>query len=81
MKNFSDLLAIDCDLVVQQNDQTYVWPLLEPLEFSVKDHVVIDGIEVLPWYQYLAQNGVLHINEPFYRWLHRASNQGWLLEP
>jgi hypothetical protein len=32
---------------------------------------------------YLGYNGVwsFNINEPFYRWWHRASGQGWLLEP
>jgi hypothetical protein len=32
---------------------------------------------------YLGFNGVWQfgINEPFYRWWHRASGQGWLLEP
>jgi hypothetical protein len=32
---------------------------------------------------YLGFNGIwsLHITEPFYRWYHRATAQGWLLEP
>jgi hypothetical protein len=32
---------------------------------------------------YLGFNGVwkLDINEPFYRWRHRVTGQGWLLEP
>lgn len=32
---------------------------------------------------YLGFNGIwnLKINEPFYRWKHRVTGQGWLLEP
>ena len=52
-----------------------------PLEFSVNDTVTVDGTEILPKYQYLAVDRKLTISEPFYRWYHRVSHQGWLLEP
>lgn len=81
MKNFSDLLAIDLALSIQRNGHMYDHPLLMPLEFAADDRVIIDGIEILPRYDYLADNGVLSIQEPFYRWLHQVTGQGWLLEP
>jgi len=52
-----------------------------PLEFSANDSVTVDGIEILPKYQHLAVDGKLTILEPFYRWYHRVSGQGWLLTP
>ena len=51
------------------------------LEFSANDNVTVDGIEILPKYQNLAVDGKLTILEPFYRWYHRVSGQGWLLTP
>jgi len=52
-----------------------------PLEFSANDIVTVDGAEILPKYQHLAVGGKLTIPEPFYRWYHRVSGQGWLLTP
>ena len=52
-----------------------------PLEFNANDTVTVDGTEILPKYQYLAVDGKLTITEPFYRWYHRVSGQGWLLTP
>jgi hypothetical protein len=81
MKNFSDLLATELYLAVSINNTTYAVGLGMPLEFNVKDAVTVDGEEILPKYQYLAVNGRLTIPEPFYRWYHRVSGQGWLLTP
>jgi hypothetical protein len=41
------------------------------------DHLVTDPVG------YLGYNGTwtLDITEPFYRWRHRVTGQGWLLEP
>jgi hypothetical protein len=81
MKNFSDLLATDQHLAVSVNStvQSVGWGM--PIEFVATDTVTVDGVEILPKYQYLAVNGRLTISEPFYRWYHRVSGQGWLLTP
>ena len=81
MKNFLDLLATDYCLDIHVNGQFTQSGIRDYLEFNVTDTVTIDGYEVLPRYQYLANNGVLKINEPFYCWYHRVSGQGWLLNP
>ena len=81
MKNFSDLLATELHLVVLINNTTCSVGWAMPLEFSANDTVTVDGEEILPKYQYLAVDGKLTIPEPFYRWYHRVSGQGWLLTP
>lgn len=81
MKNFSDLLATELSLEVMVNGQRARAGLHDNLKFQANDTVEIDGIEILPKYRYLAQDGVLSITGPFYGWLHSASGQGWLLEP
>jgi hypothetical protein len=52
-----------------------------PLDFAATDTVIVDGVEILPRYQYLAVDGRLTITEPFYQWYHQVSGQGWLLKP
>jgi hypothetical protein len=81
MKNFSELLATELHLDVSINNNTTAVGLYEHLTFNADDQVTVDGIEVLPKYSYLADAGTLSISEPFYRWYHRVSGQGWLLEP
>ena len=81
MKTFSDLLATNLKLSVVVDDQEFFVGLHERLKFYADKHVVIDGIEVLPKFWHLSQDGVLLIDEPFYCWYHRATNQGWFLEP
>ena len=81
MKNFSELLATELKLHVVVNGTATVVDLHDHLIFNVNDTVVIDGVEILPRYQYLANDKKLIIPEPFYNWHHRASGQGWLLEP
>ena len=81
MKNFLDLLATKQHLDVVINGSTSVAGLHDHLTFSQHDVVTVDGIEVLPRYQYMASNGVLQIAQPFYCWYHTVSGQGWLLEP
>jgi hypothetical protein len=81
MKNFSDLLATNLWLTVCKNQKSYSAGLHTLLEFDANDTVTVDDIEILPQYQYLAVDGKLTIPEPFYRWYHRVSGQGWLLEP
>ena len=81
MKNFSELLATDLKLTVIKDNQKYVLGLYDQLEFEVGHSVIVDDIEVLPKYSHLAVDGKLIINEPFYRWYHRVSGQGWLLTP
>ena len=81
MKNFSDLLATELHLVVSVNNTTYSVGWGMPLEFNANDHVIVDGIEILPRYQYLAVDGKLTTSVPFYQWYHKVSGQGWLLTP
>ena len=81
MKNFSELLATDLKLNVVVNGTATDANLLDLLIFDVNDIVTVDSIDVLPKYSYLAINGQLTINEPFYCWYHGVSAQGWLLTP
>ena len=81
MKNFLDLLATELHLAVSINNTVYSVGWAMPLEFDASATVTIDGVEILPKYQNLAVDGKLTILEPFYRWYHRVSGQGWLLKP
>lgn len=81
MKNFSELLDTKLELDITVNGFHYSADLLAPLSFAEDGFVEIDGIEILPRYRHLAENGMLSFNEPFYCWLHRVSGQGWLLTP
>ena len=81
MNTFSDLLATEFYLDIKVNGNSVRADIRGCLEFNAEDNVTIDGFEILPRYQYLAQDNVLKINEPFYCWYHRASGQGWLLKP
>jgi hypothetical protein len=81
MKNFLELLATDLKLDIVVNGTVISAGLHEVLIFDTNDTVIIDNIEILPKYQYLADNGKLTISEPFYCWYHRLSGQGWLLTP
>ena len=81
MKNFSDLLATEFKLQVVVNGNCTTAGLLEPLSFRADAVVTVDGIEVLPKFWHLTQDGMLTIDEPFYCWYHRVSGQGWLLTP
>jgi len=81
MKNFLDLLATELTLNVCVNGQSRAVELHDWLSLDATDTVTVDGIEILPTYSYLATNGKLVIDEPFYRWYHRVSGQGWLLVP
>jgi hypothetical protein len=81
MKNFLDLLATELRLTVCVNDSIQLRSLHDAMVFDVNDTVTIDGIKILPQYRYLTNNQQLTISEPFYRWYHRVSDQGWLLYP
>ena len=81
MKTFSDLLATDFMLDIVVNGVATTGGLHDDLKFDANDTVIIDGIEILPRYQYLSQNNILSIKGPFYSWLHEVSGQGWLLKP
>ena len=81
MKNYLDLLATDLQLNITVNGDHCVAGLYDTLTFNKDDTVIIDGIEILPYYRYLVDNESLKINEPFYQWYHRVSAQGWLLKP
>ena len=81
MKNFFELLVTDFSLDIKVNGQATTANLKDTLVFSAKDSVTVDGIEILPRYQHLADSGVLTITKPFYQWYHQVSGQGWLLLP
>ena len=81
MKNFLDLQATDFYLNIEVNGTMTQVDLKDHLEFNASDRVSVDGIEILPKYQHLAQHSKLIIDQPFYCWLHRVSGQGWLLRP
>jgi hypothetical protein len=81
MKTFSDLLATDLYLDVTVNGKSICQNLNDTLQFDASDTVSIDGFEILPRYQYLAENNKLTIDKPFYQWLHHVTAQGWLLKP
>jgi hypothetical protein len=81
MKNFLDLLDTKLHLDVVINGDCRCVRLHDELLFDANASVSIDGIEILPRYQHLAENSVLTIAEPFYCWYHRVSGQGWLLTP
>lgn len=87
MKNFLDLLAtetwIDVEITAVQGASHQRCHLLQLIELQVKDpvSVKIDGFEVLDRGQFTPQGWHLAISEPFYRWRHRVTGQGWLLVP
>jgi len=81
MKNFSELLATDLQLEISIDGEPITAGLHDFLVFDAGRTVVVDGIEILPKYNYLADSGMLTIAEPFYCWYHRISGQGWLLKP
>jgi hypothetical protein len=81
MKNFLDLLATELTLDVCINGQSRAVGLHDCLTFNATDSVAVDGIEILPKYSYLSNNGKLIVDQPFYRWYHQVSAQGWLLTP
>lgn len=74
------------DLAVLGGSVTVMHPLLEPIDLVmgqdlVVEQITIDGFDVLPQWHWCLQDARLHIPEPFYRWRHRITGQGWLLEP
>lgn len=87
MKNFSDLLDIEPTLCVKITTSagTLVQhhPLLDNLDFSCQDpiSVKIDGFEVIEFGYQSRGSWRMTLHEPFYRWHHRVTGQGWLLEP
>lgn len=81
MKNFLDLLATELRLDISVDGSITSAGLHDHLAFDSNSSVIVDGIEILPKYNYMAVNDTLAINEPFYQWYHRVSGQGWLLSP
>lgn len=87
MKNFSDLLAIDhwLDVLVTSHQGTVRlrWPLLVNLDLACQDptSVMIDGMDITNFGYHHDGMWRISLHEPFYRWRHRVTGQGWLLEP
>jgi hypothetical protein len=86
------------DMIDTRTTVTRQLPLTDPVNISIqiyRNHpdaiqlaLTIDGEEILPKYQYLANpptdyidfNQVWTLNIPnFYIWLHEASGQGWIV--
>ena len=87
MKNFLDLLATDCwievEIITAVSRSKQKYRLLDPIELVAKNplSVTIDGFEVVSYGKIDQENWHLLIIEPFYRWRHRVTSQGWLLDP
>lgn len=87
MKNFSDLLDIDSYLEIEIESNSIktclYWPVLTNIDLSCESpsKVVIDGMDVMRFGYWQDRIWRIHQNEPFYRWCHRVTGQGWLLEP
>lgn len=81
MKNYLDQLGTKLYLRICVDDKIHYAGLHDCLQFSANNTVSVDDIEILPKYHYLAVDGTLTIDEPFYCWYHRVSGQGWLLKP
>lgn len=81
MKNYSDLLAIKPELILYVDNVPLKKGIHDTIVLDSNKHTTINGIEILPKYQHLSQNGILTIPGPFYSWLHEVSGQGWLLKP
>ena len=86
MKTFLDLLATDASLVVKIVHPTGMGEvlylnLMDEIKLNINTVATINDYEILPKYQYLAQDGILTIPSPFYSWYHEHSGQGWLLNP
>ena len=81
MKNFSDLLATNAELAVLIDGVETKFNLFDTIVLDANKPAIVNGIEILPKYSYLAQDGVLTIPAPFYSWYHEVSGQGWLLNP
>lgn len=80
MKTFSDLQGTNLRLTVCVDGVTMSCDLHSTLVFKGDSKVYIDGLEILPKYQYLCYKNNLHIDQPFYIWLHHVTGQGWLLD-
>ena len=81
MKTFSDLQATKLSLRVCVDGVVMDYDLHHTLIFNSSAKVEIDGFEILPKYQHLCYENTLHIDQPFYVWLHHVTGQGWLLDP
>lgn len=87
MKTFLDLLAIEpvLEIEIQTSQASCLlrWPLLVPIDIACADvqSVTIDGMEVLDFGYRDQGMWRMTLHEPFYRWRHRVTGQGWLLEP
>lgn len=87
MKNFSDLRAtdhwLDMEIKTQKGSIHIRWPLLVHLDLAC-DHplaVIVDGMPITD-FGYDSQGlWRITLHEPFYRWRHRVTGQGWLLAP
>lgn len=87
MKNFLDLLATDCclEIVIESacGSERVSWPLLLELDLACQQpiKVSVDGMDVIDFGYWNGTTWIMKLHEPFYRWRHRVTGQGWLLEP
>lgn len=87
MKNFSDLLATDCTLTIRvvtpDGTRMLHWPLTRPLALEILApwSVCVDDMEILSFGYWQNDKWLIHHEDPFYRWRHHVTGQGWLLSP
>lgn len=87
MKTFSDLQAIDAwldiEIHVKSTKVLLRWPLMTNLDIACDQpsSVKIDGMEVIDFGYEHGGLWRMTLHEPFYRWRHQVTGQGWLLEP
>jgi hypothetical protein len=81
MNTFLDLLDTKAQLTIIADGVETSAGLHDNLSLVAHKPTSINGIEILPKYDYLAVDGVLDIPGPFYTWYHSVSGQGWLLVP
>jgi len=76
-KQYSELHETGIAIELLQIDQINLAP-----NYSQQISYVNDQQQPIQAF-YLGYNGIwrFNIDEPFYRWWHRVSGQGWLLEP
>lgn len=87
MKTFLDLLDIESylEITIESNSikTCFYWPILANLDMACESpsKVVVDGMDVIGFGYWQDRIWRIRHDEPFYRWRHRVTGQGWLLEP
>lgn len=76
-----------CHTVVGTQSVATQVPLLDPISIEISgqvtvNSVTVDDFEMWPTFGWQQQDcKKIHVGQPFYRWHHQVTGQGWLLEP